>query len=50
MGGEVSNEMRIRGGSGPGSDSKALWSKMKGAQGMNYFLSMLNPRGVPGVF
>ena len=48
MGGEVSREMGILGGSSPGSDSKALWSRMKDAQGMYYFLSMLTPRGGPG--
>jgi hypothetical protein len=48
MGGEVSSEMRILSGSSPGSDSKALWSRMKDAHGMHYFLSMLTPRGGPG--
>ncbi len=50
MGGEVSSEMRILSGSSPGSDSKALWSRMKDAHGVHYFLSMLTPRGGPGEF
>jgi hypothetical protein len=51
MGGEVSREMRILSGSNPGSDSKALWSRMKETtQGMYYFLSMLTPRGGPGEY
>ncbi len=48
MGGVATSAMRILGGSSPGSDSKALWSRMKDAHGVHYFLSSLTPRGGPG--